>query len=215
MVYRQTEKTRNRNEQRKHDIMSAARSLFAEQGYNSTTMNHIVKRADTSIGNAYFYFENKEELLRDIVMDVIADFWKDDIIGSTQVVTMKLALVLYHCMREMIVNDEVAHLLLIGNSIPTIRKAMFQNFTARVGDLFDSAPELLQGTNTDLAIDSTYGSEMWILERKRSGEIKTDVHEICLFHVKWTLQALNIPPAQIQKTLLDLVRHTSVRDISS
>ena len=48
MVYKQTEKTRIRNEQRKRDIMDAARSLFVEKGYHSTTMNHIVKKA--SIG---------------------------------------------------------------------------------------------------------------------------------------------------------------------
>ncbi len=217
MVYRQTEKTRLRNEQRRRDILSAARSLFAERGYGRTTMNHIVKRADTSIGNAYFYFKNKEELLREIVMDIIADFWEiqDDIIESSNTAVMKLALVLYHSMWKMISNDEVAQLLIIGNEMPGIRQSMFDDFSARVGELVNTAPGEFEKINTDLAIDSTYGSQIWILERKRSGEIPYEIEEICLFNVQWTLQAICVSTDVIERTLQELVKHTSVRNLSS
>lgn len=217
MVYRQTEKTRLRNEQRRRDILSAARSLFAEKGYGRTTMNHIVKRADTSIGNAYFYFKNKEELLREIVMDIIADFWEiqDDIIESSNTAVMKLALVLYHSMWKMISNDEVAQLLIIGNAMPGIRQSMFDDFSARVGELVNTAPGEFKEINTDLAIDSTYGSQIWILERKRSGEIPYEIEEICRFNVQWTLQAICVSKDVIERTLQDLVKHTSVRNLSS
>ena len=150
-------------------------------------------------------------------MEIIADLWRvqDNMIESTPTPVMKFALVLYHGLREMIINDEIAQLLLIGNSMPMVRQAMFDDFSARVGKLVSSDPDVFGGQNTNLAIDSTYGSEIWILERKRSGEIDCEIHEICLFHVRWTLQAICIPQDKIEKTLKDLARYKVGRDDSS
>ena len=48
-------------------IIDAAERLFAERGYVQTTMQDVVKEADTSIGNLYFYFGNKDDLLQAVV----------------------------------------------------------------------------------------------------------------------------------------------------
>ena len=47
-------------------IIDAAWELFYKQGYENTTVNDIVKKANTSKGGFYYYFKAKEELLKSL-----------------------------------------------------------------------------------------------------------------------------------------------------
>ncbi len=53
-----------RGEQTKSMIIDAALGLFEEVGYEATTMRAIAKRADVSVGNAYYYFDSKDQLIQ-------------------------------------------------------------------------------------------------------------------------------------------------------
>lgn len=50
-------------EELKQKILDAAWGLFEEKGYKKTTVNDIIRRADTSKGGFYYYFKSKDELL--------------------------------------------------------------------------------------------------------------------------------------------------------
>jgi AcrR family transcriptional regulator len=45
-------------------IIDAALRLFRERGYDATTMRAIAAEAGVSVGNAYYYFSSKEELIQ-------------------------------------------------------------------------------------------------------------------------------------------------------
>jgi AcrR family transcriptional regulator len=45
-------------------IVDAALDLFAEQGFETTTMRQIAERAGVSVGNSYYYFASKEALVQ-------------------------------------------------------------------------------------------------------------------------------------------------------
>jgi AcrR family transcriptional regulator len=45
-------------------IVDAALELFRERGYEATTMRAIASHAGVSVGNAYYYFESKEQLIQ-------------------------------------------------------------------------------------------------------------------------------------------------------
>jgi AcrR family transcriptional regulator len=45
-------------------IIDAALKLFQERGYEATTMRAIAAEAGVSVGNAYYYFESKEQLIQ-------------------------------------------------------------------------------------------------------------------------------------------------------
>ena len=45
-------------------IIDAALKLFRERGYEATTMRAIATQAGVSVGNAYYYFESKEQLIQ-------------------------------------------------------------------------------------------------------------------------------------------------------
>ena len=48
-------------------IAEAARDLFAERGYQATTMSHIAARAGVAVQTVHFVFHTKPDLLREVV----------------------------------------------------------------------------------------------------------------------------------------------------
>lgn len=53
-----------RSEATRTRIVEAALRLFSERGYDRTTMRAIAKAAGVSVGNAYYYFTAKEQLVQ-------------------------------------------------------------------------------------------------------------------------------------------------------
>jgi AcrR family transcriptional regulator len=57
-----TGKTR-KGEATRERILDAALDLFRTQGYAETTMRQIAQAADVAVGNAYYYFASKDQLI--------------------------------------------------------------------------------------------------------------------------------------------------------
>ena len=53
-----------RGEQTKSAIIDAALGLFEAVGFDATTMRAIAHRAGVSVGNAYYYFDSKDQLIQ-------------------------------------------------------------------------------------------------------------------------------------------------------
>lgn len=49
-------------EDRRQNIINAAKQLFSEKGYAATGLREIAEKAGVSLGNIYNYFKNKEEI---------------------------------------------------------------------------------------------------------------------------------------------------------
>ena len=54
-------------EKSKSRIMSAALALFSEQGFHATSIQMIAKKAGIAAGLLYNYFENKDQLFREVL----------------------------------------------------------------------------------------------------------------------------------------------------
>lgn len=52
----------------KNNIISAARHLFAQQGYHGTSVDSIAKKAGVSKGTLYWHFSDKLELYRTVLI---------------------------------------------------------------------------------------------------------------------------------------------------
>ncbi|MDP1607824.1 MAG: TetR/AcrR family transcriptional regulator [Chlamydiales bacterium] len=61
-------------EERRREIVSAARSLFLSQGYENTTMQDMMTKLQIAKGTTYHYFKSKEELLEAVVEDMVAEY---------------------------------------------------------------------------------------------------------------------------------------------
>lgn len=54
-------------------IVTSARELMLERGYEGTTMRAIASRAGVSLGNAYYYFAGKEDLIQGFYLDIATE----------------------------------------------------------------------------------------------------------------------------------------------
>lgn len=62
-------KTR-RGRQRREQILAAAEEVFSEKGFAAASIADITRRAGTAQGNFYLYFESKEALFRELVLEL-------------------------------------------------------------------------------------------------------------------------------------------------
>ena len=65
------ERKRREREQRRREIMNAARKVFSTNGFTKTTMEDIAREAELSPGTLYLYFKNKDELYASLSVKVL------------------------------------------------------------------------------------------------------------------------------------------------
>ncbi len=56
-------------QRRRQEILEAARGLFCDKGYASTTVDDIAAAAELSKGTVYLYFRSKDELYASVVLE--------------------------------------------------------------------------------------------------------------------------------------------------
>ena len=62
------------SEQKKKLILKVATEVFAERGFNETTVSQIAQKAKIAEGSIYHYFKNKEDLLFSIPEERMENF---------------------------------------------------------------------------------------------------------------------------------------------
>jgi len=65
------ERKRREREERRREIMNAARKVFSQNGFSKTTMEDIAREAELSPGTLYLYFKNKDELYASLSVEVL------------------------------------------------------------------------------------------------------------------------------------------------
>ncbi|MCB1069589.1 MAG: TetR/AcrR family transcriptional regulator [Verrucomicrobia bacterium] len=58
-------------EERRREILNAAREMFRTLDYDHSTMNHLMDKLGVAKGTIYHYFRSKEDLLEAVVADMI------------------------------------------------------------------------------------------------------------------------------------------------
>ncbi len=71
------ERKQREKEQRKSEILEAARNVFSKKGFNSATMEEIASQAELSPGTLYLYFKNKEELHTSLSIEILKHLVKE------------------------------------------------------------------------------------------------------------------------------------------
>lgn len=68
---------RPQDRQEKHDeIVAAARQLFLEQGYESTSMSRLAAAVGIAPNTIYWYFKDKDEVLAAVLTTVVSSQWQ-------------------------------------------------------------------------------------------------------------------------------------------
>jgi AcrR family transcriptional regulator len=66
-------------EERRQEILDAARKVFVDKGYAAATMNDIAAEADVAAGSIYRYFDNKADLIAAVARGCVEedmDTWR-------------------------------------------------------------------------------------------------------------------------------------------
>jgi AcrR family transcriptional regulator len=200
MVYRQTKRSAKVRQESRTRILAAARKLFALKGYEQTTMQEIVREAGTSIGNAYFYFENKEGMVMALVEEGLRATWTriDPIIASVEPGASRIAVSVYANTMTLLGSEkDLAGIAVAG--MPAVVRHLTHIMWERICVLFrDNFPE--RDPQEVLAISAAiFGANRTIAELCLTGVLKVQAEDMAKFLVRWHLRALQLPERQIDR----------------
>ncbi len=61
---------------RKETILASARELFAQKGYNATTMDEVAEAAGVNKATVYYYFGSKQKLYEEIMLTTLESMYE-------------------------------------------------------------------------------------------------------------------------------------------
>lgn len=194
---------RKNPEKRRQEIIVAARRLFADQGYDNTTMQQVVKEAGTSIGNCYFYFSNKMELYQGVVEAVNQEISAlvDTAIIQVESPYEKLAAAVYYGVMAVLELTESAASILTGTDHPDIRQSIQDHYTKRVYRFLKRNPAVTGDLDLEMTSVAWQGAMFNLIERYVKEKTGKAPEEVAGFLVKWNLRALNTPEEFIDEVL--------------
>jgi AcrR family transcriptional regulator len=202
MVYRQSPRSEKIRQESRTRILAAARKLFAQRGYEATTMQQVVREAKTSIGNAYFYFENKEGLVKALVEEGLRTTWTwvDPIIASVEPGPARLAVHVYANTMTLLGSEKDLAAIAMA-SMPGVIRHITQIMWERLCLVFrDSFPQ--RTSEEVLMIAATvFGANRTVAELSLQGVLKVATEDIANFVVAWHLRALGLPERQINRVV--------------
>ena len=76
------ETRRDKKAEKRTRIINSSIALFAQKGFNDTSMLEIARKSDVAEGTVYEYFSNKENLLISIPKEKLALLY-DNLSGNT------------------------------------------------------------------------------------------------------------------------------------
>lgn len=203
MVYKRSRAGEDKREASIAKLLQAAERLFSEKGFQKTTMQDIVREADSSIGNLYFYFANKDELLRTLIEEeLLAVYAASDAVaqripvGPARLATMVLTTA-EGLFRP---GARLAKLLQHAGPNPVTQRVAVMN-RERVGRYV--------GENlTDLTdLELRYAKIMWsgggvaMATELALSQDEADFWPATEFVVRWNLSAMGIPESEINEAI--------------
>ena len=204
MVYRRTKRSERVRTEARDKILRAAAKLFVQKGYEDTTMKDIVKAARASIGNVYFYFENKESLAWTLLEEAATSAWvrTDEAIADVPRGAARLAvMVVANAMNLLGPNAGLTRILLFGATTRTLRDRVGERFAARIRSyILDNMPSYPK-ENIDTAVTAWIGAARHCIEQRLLGAIGGEPLDVARFIVRWNLRAIGIADAEIDQAI--------------
>jgi AcrR family transcriptional regulator len=202
MVYRQTPRSEKIRSASRARILASARKLFLKRGYEATTMQDVVREAGTSIGNAYFYFGNKEELLMILVEDALRASWVrfDPIIASIEIGAARIAMAVYGQLMTFLVFEKELFAAGVADAPRVVRRATEMSWDRLVGLFKANFPEADE-KQLRMAAVAVGGADRIAVEFALAGVLNVPAKELVDFLVRWHLRALGLPEREISRVL--------------
>ncbi|HEX4466667.1 MAG TPA: helix-turn-helix domain-containing protein [Solirubrobacteraceae bacterium] len=173
-------------------LIAAARSLFAAQGVEPTTIAEIAGRADVAVGSFYNYFATKDELLKALLEAALSE--QLAALKSRQAQTSDAAEVISVAHRHLIAlarTDPDMAWLLVRLEVPyrVTRSVLWESASADLdagvaAGLFDVA-------DRELALVASGGALLAVIHAVLHGEAAADVDSA---HAEGVLRSFGLAP---------------------
>ena len=201
MVYRHTERSERVRADSRAKILRAARKLFSRRGYEATTMREVADAASTSIGNLYFYFRNKEELLETLMAEAREPLWAwaDTMTATVPPGPARLAIVLYANLIGLLgTARDLTRAVVVEGAPPDLAERILAVHRARMREaLRTNLPEIPED-ELDLAAAAWTGAAQSLLRRHLHGEVARDPLKLGEYALRWNLRGLGVAESEIE-----------------
>jgi len=208
MAYRRTEYMEKRVARRKQQIIKAAEELISESGYKATTMQDVASKAGTSIGNVYFYFSNKDEMVMEVIDHLCDEIWNT---GDLERVDLSSyphysieALDDYLKITAIFEKKHFAKAILGGATYPGFRDRLIRFFEDKAVKRYAKYSDFYQGIDREMAFACHFGSVINVMMKVLEEKLDRTPHEVGMFLARWKLQARGLRQETVNKALSDL-----------
>lgn len=204
MSYRQSERSERVRAASRNRILKAGRRLFARRGYAATSVQDVVDAAKTSIGNFYFYFENKRELLQTLLVEALAAAWGrgDDAMARAPAGPARLAVMVYaNALGLLAVDNDLTSLIVANDSEASVQEHLVQLNIPRVRALLRSNFPQYPEQQLDAAVTAWVGAGRNCLLRAARGELDADIRAVAAFAARWNLRGIGVPEPEIDAAI--------------
>ena len=190
-------------QERRAQIMAAAKEVFADAGYHGASINSIIEKAEIARGTFYLYFESKaavfDSILDEAMTDLRARIHRIEVEDKTAPAPQVQLRAQVVATLEYIVRDRpLAMLLLSAGHTPDAEAAeRLDQFFADVRDLlrraFESGMEigLVRKVNPELAAAAMLGMIRGVVEQlvtqPRAPEVEHVVDELLIMALRGVL----------------------------
>ncbi len=209
MAYRRTEKMKKRTEDRRDSIIRAAENLFADQGYDNTTMQQIAKGAGTSIGNMYFYFSNKEDVMFSLIDELSTQIWSDEFdpeqfpeqtFSRETIEAMDDYLKVYGLFSR----ESFTKSIISAAEHNIFRRHIIKFLEQKAGERYRQYDDFFEGLDRELSLAYHLGGLVNMFEKILRGEVERTPHDAGLFLARCKLLIRGIPETQVEVTMNEL-----------
>ncbi|MDI6400738.1 helix-turn-helix domain-containing protein [Balneolaceae bacterium ANBcel3] len=216
MAYRRTAYMQERVSRRKQQMIKAAEELISEHGYKSMTMQDVAKRAKTSIGNVYFYFSNKDEMVMEVIDHLCQEIWDNDHFDKMDLSSYPHyaieALDDFLKITAIFQKKHFAKAILGGATYPGFRDRILAYFEGKAGVRYAKYSDFYEGVDRDLAFACHFGSVINVMMKVLKDELDRTPEEVGKFLARWKLQARGLQAEIVDKAMADL--DTLIREVA-
>lgn len=195
MPYRKTPARVRHAEEVRSAIVDAALEVVRTDGVDALTVRRLVKAANSSIGNYYHHFGDKESLfvaLVDRLADRVAAEADSASAEATDVRTRLLTMVsvgLSAALRE----PALPRVLFASNYGERVRGRVRRRFIDRTVDFFTRHPVgVAARVDTRLVAVLWQGAILMLIERMATGELEVPIEEAARVCAEWNVRAVGL-----------------------
>ena len=204
LVYRQTPRSARVRATSRRRILAAARRLFGRHGYQATTMRQIAEAAGTSIGNLYFYFSNKDDLLNALVTEARDRVWGwiDQVSALLPPGPARLAVAIYANAIGLLWSDRaLTYMLFREAERPEMADRIAGLYQGRIRQAIQENVPDYPAADLDRAAVTWTGAGRYAVQRLVAGDLADDPLELARFVARWNLRGLGVPDGDIDQAI--------------